>query len=333
MSIEKVMAVLAQPKEAPPPLVDVEQRRIEIPYITKENKVEMRPVRLYIPTKAQIPMPLIYVPHYEMADDALELRDYLGKGWMVASPTDFHNKYNGQLTDDDLVFNNAALYTLRKLPEVDIDRIALVGGSAGGYMTLMLNALQLGICCSLANCPVTNIYYNFYKYWQDANKLNQQALAELMAGEDAKATSTDKHENLLELMQNVMKLPIPFLAGLYKLFIPNISNFPDPDDYERWEAFSPVALTELFCSPILIAHFTSDTLVPIDQISKRFTYDKPGDSLPENFSSRLPESYPGKLKYSLEERLPAEDTRVECLEAEVVETEGKFRLTRTSDST
>ena len=27
---------------------------------------------------------------------------------MVASPADFNNKYNGQLTDDDLVFNNAA---------------------------------------------------------------------------------------------------------------------------------------------------------------------------------------------------------------------------------
>ena len=126
-------------------------------------------------------------------------------------------------------------------------------------------------------------------------------------------------------MSSVVKLPIPFMAALYKLFIPNMNNFPDPDDYERWEAFSPVALTDLFCSPILIAHFTSDTLVPIDQISKRFTYDKPGDSLPEDFNSRLPESYPGKLKYSLEERLP-QVYRVECLDAEVVETEGKFRF-------
>ena len=146
LSIEKIMAVLAQPKEAPPPLVDVEQRRIDVPYITKEKKVEKRPVRLYIPTKAHLPMPLIFVPHYEMGDDSLELRDYLAKGWMVASPTDFHNKFNGQLTDDDLVFNNAALYTLRRLSEVDINRIALVGGSAGGYMTLMMKELQLGIC-------------------------------------------------------------------------------------------------------------------------------------------------------------------------------------------
>ena len=68
----------------------------------------------------------------------LELRDYLGKGWMVASPADFNNKYNGQLTDDDLVFNNAALHTIRTFPEVDKKQIALVGGSAGGYMTFLM---------------------------------------------------------------------------------------------------------------------------------------------------------------------------------------------------
>lgn len=326
MSIEKIMAVLAQPKEAPPPLENVEQRKVEIPYITKEKKVDRRPVRLYIPQKAQAPMPLIFVPHYEMKEDSLELRDYLAKGWMVASPTDFDNKYNGQMADDDLVFNNAALYTLRRLPEVDKNRIALVGGSAGGYMTLMLNALQLGICCSIANCPVTNVYFNFYRYFQEANNFNQQALAKLIAEEGADALPKEKPDNPLELMKSLMKLPLPFVAAVSGMFMTNKSNFPEPEDVGGWEAFSPVALTELFCSPILITHFTSDVLVPIDQITKRFTYAKPGDSLPEDFNSRLPESYPGKLKFSLEERLPADETRVECLKAEIVETEGKLRF-------
>jgi hypothetical protein len=326
MSIEKVMAVLAQPKKAPPPLKNVEQRRIEIPYITKENKVEQRPVRLYIPQKAQVPMPLIYVPHYEMGEDSLELRDYLSKGWMVASPTDFDNKYNGQLTDDDLVLNNAALYTLRRLPEVDKNRIALVGGSAGGYMTLMLNALQLGICCSIANCPITNTYFNFYGYFQEASKLNQQAWAKLIAENGENAMPKEKADNPLELMKSLMKLPIPFVAGVSGMFQPILNNFLDPKDIERWEAFSPVALAELFCSPIMITHFTSDVLVPIDQITKRFTYAKPGDSLPEDFNSRIPENYPGKLKFSLEERLPGDETRTECMQAEDAEAEGALRF-------
>ena len=41
--------------------------------------------------------------------------------------------HNGALTDDDLVFNNAALYTLRRRPEFDKNRIGLAGGSAGAY--------------------------------------------------------------------------------------------------------------------------------------------------------------------------------------------------------
>ncbi len=326
MDITKVLATLAQPKEAPPPLENVKQRRIEIPYITKENKVDNRPIRLYVPEEAPAPMPLIFVPHYEIGEDSLELRDYLDKGWMVASPTDFKNEYNGQLTDDDLVFNNAALYTLKKLPEVDKNRIALVGGSAGGYMTLMLNALQLGICCSIANSPITNVYFNFYRYFLEAGKLNQQAMAKLLAENMESADKEEKERNPLEVMKSLASLPIPFLAGISGFFQPVLNNFPDLEDIERWEAFSPVALTELFCSPIMINHFTSDVLVPIDQISKRFTYEKPGDSLPKDFNCRISDDYPGKLRFSLEERLPKEETRTECMQADDAEADGSFHF-------
>ena len=62
MDMAKVMAVLAEPKEPPAPLKDVEQRRVEVPYIAKTHCVKVRPIRLYIPIKAQKPMPLIYIP-------------------------------------------------------------------------------------------------------------------------------------------------------------------------------------------------------------------------------------------------------------------------------
>ncbi len=58
-----------------------------------------------------------------------------------AAPYNFKGEYNGVLETDDLVFNNAALYTLRNLDGIDKQRIAIVGGSAGGYTTLMLNGL------------------------------------------------------------------------------------------------------------------------------------------------------------------------------------------------
>ena len=102
-----------------PPLENVEQRTIDVKFINKDGMVETRPIRLYLPEQAQQPTPLVYVPHYEMAEDSAELRRYLAKGWAVASPTAFDNAYNGELTDDDLVFNNAALYTLRHMGEFD----------------------------------------------------------------------------------------------------------------------------------------------------------------------------------------------------------------------
>lgn len=144
--------------------------------------------------------------------------------------------------------------------------------------------------------------------------MNLQALAKLAAEKAAKG-ETGEEENMektpLEVMQRLMSVPIPFLAGLAGMFAPICDNFPDKEDTKRWEALSAVGIVDCFCSPIMVNHCTSDVLVPVDQISKRFTYAKPGESLPEDFDARLPETFPGKLKYSLEECLPKADTRTE----------------------
>lgn len=326
MDMAKVLAVLSQPQEELPPLEHVERKKIEVPYISKANKVERRMVQLIMPQGAARPMPLIFVPHYEMGEDAVELRAYLSKGWAVASPDAFNDNYNGQLTDDDLVFNNAALYTLRRLPEVDPERIAVVGGSAGGYTTLMLNGLQLGICVSIANGPIANTYFNFYHYFNKAQALNLEALGKMAkdveagkapdkktgvaADADASSAQADKNTMALEALKRLMDLPIPFIAGLSGLFAPILDNFPDKADVQKWEALSGVELADCFCSPIMVNHCTSDILVPVDQISRRFTYEKPGASLPEDFDASLPTDFPGKLKFSLEECLPEADTRI-----------------------
>lgn len=276
MDFSKVLAILSQPREAPPPLENVERRRLEIPYITKAGTVDTRAAKLVLPSRASAPCPLIFVPHYEMGEDAAELRAYLNEGWAVACPVEAPQNANGGLTDDDLVFNNAALFTVRRLPEIDANRVALVGGSAGGYMTLMLNALQLGICGAVANGPITNVYFNFYKYFPYANSLNLAALAKLKP--QAEQAPADAKLDPLALMKALSGLPIPLIAALIGSFQPIMANFPDPEDVSRWEAFSPVALAEWFSNPIMINHNTSDVLVPIDQITKQFTYEKPGDS-------------------------------------------------------
>ena len=312
MDISKVLAVLAQPREQLPPLENVERLYLNVRYMRKSGTVDdQRRVRVILPQGVERPMPLIYVPHYEMGEDAIELRDYLAQGWAVACPDAFQNEYNGHLTDDDLMFNNAALSLLRQRQEFDPDRIILVGGSAGAYMTLMLSGLQLGLCASIANGPITNVYFNFHEYFAKTNARNLQKLAQLAAEAktEKKENTSEKQGDPLELLKRLQSLPVPFLAGLAGMFAPIGENFPEPDDFSRWEACSPVGLADRFSSPIMVNHCTSDVLVPVDQISKKYTYDKPGESLPENFFHRLPEDYPGKLGRSLEECLPAASTR------------------------
>jgi len=309
LDIDKIFAQQAQSQEELPPLESIEQRTIDIKYISKDNIVDTRQIRLYIPEDAEQPMPVIYIPHYEMTEDAVELRKYLAEGWMVASPRNFDNKYNGQLTDDDLVFNNAALYTLRHMEEVDHQRIALVGGSAGGYTTLMLNALQMGINASIANSPIANVYFNFYQYFQEGNQINDNMGWVMLKGFFKMITAGEHGEK--EMLKAMMDLPIPFLGMVSGMFEPILDNFPDKEDVTRWEAFSPVALANHFSSPMVINHVTSDVLVPVDQISRRFTYEENGSSMPDGFSTRLDSSNPGVLGHSLEEELPSELTRTE----------------------
>lgn len=267
-----------------PPLENVSQRRVDIKFINKDGAVETRPIRIYLPEEAVCPCPLVYVPHYEMAEDSAELRRYLAQGWAVASPTAFDNAYNGELTDDDLVFNNAALYTLRHMEELDRQRIALVGGSAGGYTTLMLSALQMGNCVSIATAPISNVYFNFHQYFPQAEAFSGN-------GDSGEA---------------------PFFLKLVTgMFLPIGENFSHKGDVERWEALSPVGLADCFNSPLVVVHVTSDILVPVDQTTREFTYEKEGDSMPQGFSTRLPLDNPGVLGHSLAEELPLELTHVE----------------------
>lgn len=311
MDMAKVLAMLSQTQEAPPPLENVERRVLEIPYINRFSQVEKRTARAYIPENAPRPMPLIFVPHYDIPEDSMELRGYLKQGWVVASPSPFLGEYNVRLTDDDLVFNNAAMYELSHLPEIDRNRIAVVGGSAGGYMTLMLNGTRLGLCAAIANGPIANIYFTFETYWQRASKLNQAKLAELMATPKEQGEEQPDEDPRLKVMRAVSKLPIPFIAALSGGFLPIVDAIPEKDTPAYWEARTGTGVADRFCNPLMINHSTSDVLLPVDQISHRKVYVQPGDTLPKDFDMRMPENLPGKMKLTLEEALPTDQTRTE----------------------
>lgn len=257
----------------------VNKEVISISYINKDGKVDTRPIKVYRPKNVTVDIPLIYVPHYEIAEGALEWQTYLSNGWAVASPDEFTSAYNEVLVSDNLVFNNAALYHLRNKEGIDKEQIAIVGGSAGGYTALMLNGLHLGTVASIASAPVSNVYFNFKEHFLAANEVN-------------------KNWKLLDL-------PIPYVAMSVPRFTKNNAYIESLNDPQKWEELSPIGLAKMFSNPIVIVHNTSDMLVPVDSTSKTFTYAEHDGSLPADFSTRIPNGYPGILSHSLEEELPA----------------------------
>lgn len=265
---------------------EIIREKYSIPYITNKGNIEERQIVVLKPAGVSKELPLVYIPHYEVDENTADFNKYMKHGWAVASPV-FSGEYNGNLVDDDLVFNNAALYKLRNMEGIDKQRIALVGGSAGGYMSLMLSMLQMGTCASIANSPVANIYYNLYVYFNACDKLN-------------KASSF-----------GTITMPIQMLIS--KSFRANLKYFPDVNNADRWADLSPLGLVKCVSNPIVINHFTGDVLVPVDQITKKYTYHERNKAFTEDFPITMGNDYPGILSHSLEEEANQDEVCVQCL--------------------
>ena len=268
---------------------DILKEKYSISYITNEGTIDERQIIVIKPAGVVGNLPLIYIPHYEIDENTVDFHQYMNHGWAVASPV-FSNEYNSEVTGNDLVFNNAALYYIRHMNGIDKERIAIVGGSAGGYMSLMLNMLQMGTCASIANSPIANVYYNLYVYFHACDELN-------------KASSF-----------NSITMPIQMLIS--KSFRPNLDNFPDVWDADRWAALSPVGLAKCISNPVVVNHYTGDILVPVDQITKKYTYSERNKAFPIDFPIEMGSDYPGILSHSLEEEADPDEICVQYYKLE-----------------
>lgn len=290
---------------------DYIEKTFEISYITKENTVDTRPIHIIYPKKPKLPMPLVFIAHYSSIAKASEIQNqYLKHGWATASTIDFKLLYNKQLTDNNFVFNNAVLYTLRNMPEFDKNRIAVVGGSAGGYTALMLSGLHLGICCTVANSPVTNVSFNFHKFFPKAYELHMKSREQYTPEEVEKLLEMGRSSDMDVLVKGKTLLKYPITASIAEMFVASADNYKDENDVERCAALSPIGYGKCYSNPLILSHFTSDSLVPIDQITKKYTYPKPGKSLPEDEIFRLPKTVEKITDCALDEVLPKEKTYV-----------------------
>ncbi len=268
----------------------VTEQQITVPYINKAGQVAYGLIKLYLPADTSKPVPLVYVPHYEAGEYSLEAVNYLRHGWAVASPMDLYGTINTTLLEDDLVLNNAALYILRHLPQIDPQRIALAGSSAGGYTALMIDALQLGNCAVVANYAMVNPYYTFTQHFPQIDRFNRKYTAVTESGETT--------------------MIFPTGGAVTACFQGTQGIFPGVKEYARWEELSPIGLISDLSSPVLENHYTSDLLIPVDEVCRAGSYASGGGSVPAGFSTHMSNRYPGTLGNSFTELLPAAATNI-----------------------
>jgi len=263
---------------------EVKKEIIDVKYIKRDGNIDTRKVILFKPANAKGDIPLVFVPHYSIDENGSDYKTYIKKGWATASAYEFNNNYNGVLVTDDLVFNNAALFTLRNTAGIDKNRIAIVGGSAGGYMTMMLSELQMGTTASIANSPIMNIYHNLHKHFMTVDDLN-------------------RHSGLFDFK-------VPVQGMISKLFRP-INDVFDGDNDPLWAAVSPIGQAKAISNPTVINHSTGDILVPINQLTKNYSYDDNDGTLPKGLNGYLQEDYPGISNKSFEELANPEEFSIQ----------------------
>lgn len=247
------------------------EKHFEVPYLDHSGAKRTARGCLYLPDRDG-PIPLVFFSYYKVTKDSSELVQYLKEGWAVASPFEDHDN-NPEVTRDALVSNSALLYHLKHQKEIDGERIALAGGSAGGYMALMLSALHLFPCCTVAQGAFVNVFFNFRRYAPHLSGINLPVLLSLKA------------EGRADLMTMLKELPIPYGIVFNTFRTPEID--ARLDDPSIAAAVSPLMLTDCFSNPMMEIHNTSDILCPVDQITRRYTYAHVSPDLPQDYKIRL----------------------------------------------
>ena len=260
----------------------------EISYLRENGELHSRVFNLYIPEDSAAPMPCVFYVHYVLSENSLDFSDYLHRGWAIATPEVYQN-LNLEWMDDDLFFNNAVLCELRKQSEIAQEKILLTGFSAGGYMTMILSILHVGICGCVSMSGVTNNYFMALGYHKSGQEINEQAYAKLP--EEIRAND------------DCLKEHIP----AWRIFTAtrNLALFHPKNTIEKYIERSPVTNWQCLCNLFVFSHFTSDNIVPIDMLTSKYTYDQLGKSMPKEVKAQLKDfDLPEPVSLALDERLP-----------------------------
>ena len=247
---------------------------VEYTYLDTMGQEKLGKAKLYLPAGVQdgtTRFPLYYSAGYELDDHSSLM--HMQRGFVVISPRDLKDNPLVQTINPDA----ALLHIARALPFVDDARVVIGGGSAGGYMTLMLAAETFPLAGAAADVPPVNWGYNaaYFLQRKNWNKSGDQA---------SKTPDLPVFSSVAPIAEQAAKV------------------YGDNTDDPIWFRNAPLSQLDTITCPVLVYWSTADMLVPIDQVGKDWVRPFDPAAFPQGFTMD-----PDKLCATPEGRLRALD--------------------------
>ena len=242
---------------------------VDYTYRDTAGKNATAQAKIYLPAAAeggQEKFPLFHAAGYELDDNAAIGR--VRSGYVVVSPRGLEANPLVRTMSPDV----ALLHIGRALPMIDDSRVVIAGGSAGGYMTLMLAAETFPLAGAAADLPPVNWGYNAAYFLQDQARGAREA--------DAPKTP-------------VFDVIVPIARQAEQVYGPETSG-------ATYYRNSPLAHLETITCPVAVLWSTADMLVPIDQVGRKWVRPFDATAFPPGFTmdpQKLTDSRDGRARF------------------------------------
>jgi len=238
---------------------------VELTYPGLDGQDEIGQARIFLPPAVrddpQRRVPLIHAAGYEI--DEAGAAGLMAKGYAVCTPHAHPLNPLGRGVNLD----RAILHAVSRLPCIDPLRVSVQGGSAGGWMTLMLAADAFPLVWAMPDVPPIHWGYNA------AYISEHQQMAAAPAGSDPP------------------RLPVLLAVGIVAEQSKTLYGMPF--ESATYLAISPLAHLDTVTAPTLVTFSTADMLVPIDQVGKDLVQPFDAKAFPEGFSTAMTGRFPG----------------------------------------
>jgi len=222
---------------------------VEYPCIDPTGTERTAKAKIFVPSALQVDSaaaaPLYYSAGYELDD--LTAAAVVNRGWIVVTPHQIEVNPLVRTSNCDV----ALLHIARSLPFVDDSRVMVAGGSAGGYMTLMLAAETFPLAGAAPDVPPVNLGYNAAYYLKQKSRLDSS---------------------------------VPAAAGILPIIEQVAKVYGENTDDKTWYSHSPLSHIPTITCPVSVAWTTADMLVPIPQIGDKWIRPFEGKGFPADFT-------------------------------------------------